>query len=75
MCTTAALARPLPAGQSGRAGGIPQAVHGGPQPAECGPAFERGRRRRGREGGKEREREEEKEGEEEGEKQRENTER
>ena len=44
MSTIAALARPLPAGQSGRAGGISQAEHGGPQPAERGPDFERRRR-------------------------------
>ena len=52
MCTTAAPARPLPAGQSERAGGIPQAVHGGPQQVECGPDFGGGRRRRGREEGR-----------------------
>ena len=52
MCTTAAPARPLPAGQSERAGGIPQAAHGGPQQAECGPDFGGGRRRRGRKEGR-----------------------
>ena len=55
MCTTAAPARPLPAGQSERAGGIPQAVHRGPQQAECGPDFggrkEEEGMKEGREGG------------------------
>ena len=44
MSTIAAHATPLPAGQSERAGGISQAEHGGLQPAECGPDFERRRR-------------------------------